>query len=74
MEEAQTQELLEQIRSCDINTVKESSHVGILNACLRLKMIFGDRVEIQIESEEGVGCWFTIRIPVDNISRRDEEC
>lgn len=74
MEEAQTQELLEQIRSCDINTVKESSHVGILNACLRLKMIFGDRVEIQIESEEGVGCWFTIRIPVDNISRRDEVC
>lgn len=67
MEEEQIKTLLEQIRSCDINTVKESNRVGILNACPRLKMIFGGMVEFQIESEPGVGCWFMIRIPTEKM-------
>ena len=68
MSEKQSQRLLEQMRSCDISIVKESEHVGILNACLRLKMISDNMAEFDIESEKGAGCWFSIRIPTNKLA------
>ena len=68
MSEKQSQRLLEQMRSCDISIVKESEHVGILNACLRLKMISDNKAEFDIESEKGAGCWFSIRIPTNKLA------
>lgn len=42
--------------------IKESTHIGILNAVLRLKMAEKERVRFTVESEENVGTIVTIVI------------
>lgn len=69
MTEEMQKELLRQVEACDIHTVRESEHVGILNAYLRLKMVSQGAVKFEIESEEGAGCWFMIRVPVERLKR-----
>jgi two-component system sensor histidine kinase YesM len=56
-------ELNRQILNCSFETLSQTSHVGIVNACLRLKM-FCEKVSIILESEEGIGTMVTIRIPI----------
>ena len=40
--------------------LKNNISVGMLNACLRLKMYTEDHVCFESEGEEGVGTWITI--------------
>lgn len=70
MSEEQTAKLLEQMRNCDIDSVRASDHIGILNACLRLKMISGNTVLFDLESEEGAGSWFLFRAPTEKLLGR----
>jgi two-component system sensor histidine kinase YesM len=60
-------ELNRQIRECSFETLSRTSHVGIINACLRLKM-FNEKVSINLESEEGIGTMVTIRMPIEETS------
>ncbi len=69
MSDSEVKGLLSRIDEVSIETIKGKKHVGVLNACLRLKMITEDRVKFSIESEEGIGLCFTITIPIDSISR-----
>ena len=48
--------------------VRAAKHVGILNACLRIKMMFKDQVKFTIESEKGIGMSVIITIPSDLIT------
>ncbi len=43
MDEEQVRALEEKMSSCTIETIKENEHVGISNACLRLKMVTAGR-------------------------------
>ena len=70
MSEEQTAKLLEQMRNCDIDSVRASDHIGILNACLRLKMISGNTALFDLESEEGAGSWFLFRAPTEKLLGR----
>jgi two-component system sensor histidine kinase YesM len=65
--EALAAELNRQIKNCSFETLSQTNHVGIVNACLRLKM-FHDKVSIALESEEGIGTMVTIRIPIEEDS------
>ena len=42
----------------------KKGRVGILNACLRLKMVTDEEVKFSVESEEMVGTIIQIRIPI----------
>lgn len=53
------------MRDCTIDDIKENTHVGIVNACLRLKMITKGNVRFFLESEEGVGTFMTIAAESD---------
>ena len=58
-----------------IDSIKMVKHVGILNACLRMKMMFNEKAKFFIESEQGIGMAVIISIPTECLktqSREDE--
>lgn len=61
-------EVMEDIRDrmehADMSRLMKKGRVGILNACLRLKMVTDEEVKFSIESEEMVGTIIQIRIPI----------
>jgi len=62
MEEDAVEKMNRSMRECTIEDIKENAHVGIINACLRLKMISRGNVEFIMESEKGVGTFMTIKV------------
>ena len=62
-------ELQRSIDDVSIDMIKGKKHVGILNACLRLKMHTENKVHFTIESEVGVGMSVLIRIPIDQLRK-----
>lgn len=61
-------EILDRMQNASIERLKEKGRVGIVNACLRLKMMTEDNVRFSIDSEKGVGTLIQIRIPADKLS------
>lgn len=64
MPEAYLSILREKMEHASIEMLKQKGSVGMVNACLRLKMYTEERVKILLESEECVGTMVTISIPV----------
>ncbi|MBP5528556.1 MAG: histidine kinase [Lachnospiraceae bacterium] len=73
MSDEKVEEMLKDIESASIETIKARKHVGILNACLRLKMVTEHAVRFDIESEVGVGMSVIIKIPLDKIKWQEGE-
>lgn len=57
-------ELREKMAHAGIASLKKKGHVGIMNACLRLRMMTDDKVRFELESEEGAGTIVTVKIPL----------
>lgn len=72
MSEKEVEALLESINNVTIDRIKGKKHVGILNACLRLKMITDNKVTYALESEEGVGLSMIIKIPFEELKNMEE--
>lgn len=68
MEETQIHKLEEDMQNVDIEMLKNKKSVGMLNACLRLKMCSENTAQFSLEGEEGAGTWVTIRIPVKYVA------
>jgi len=66
--EEELAEIRERMQQASIEKLKEKGRVGMLNACLRLKMITENTVQFVIESEKGVGTMVQIRIPLGKLS------
>ncbi len=64
MHEETVQSLLGQMRYSTIDTLKENQHVGMVNACLRLRMVTQEQARFELESEPGIGTFMTIIVPV----------
>lgn len=62
MAEDRCLKLQEMMNNVQIDMIKESIHVGILNAALRLKMAVNNHVAFMVESEENVGTIVTIKM------------
>lgn len=73
MEEHEAMRLCERMQNCTIDDIKENAHVGILNACLRLKRFSKERAFFSLESERGVGTFTTIRVDADCLRFGKEE-
>lgn len=65
MSKEETEELLERMRNADMEHLQRNKNVGIVNACLRLKMLTKNTVKFDLESEEGVGTIVSFTVPVD---------
>jgi len=73
MSEDEVKTMLDNITNVTIDAIKGKKHVGILNACLRLKMITDNTVSFSIDSEEGIGMSMEIKIPLDKLGELDEK-
>jgi two-component system sensor histidine kinase YesM len=60
--------LQERMEEANIEMLKEKGRVGVINACVRLKMYTGHHVKFHIESERGVGTEVSVVIPLNAIS------
>ena len=68
MEESDVEVLQNRMNNVTIERVREAKHVGILNACLRIKMMFKEQAKFAIESEKGIGMSVIIKIPQELIT------
>ena len=73
MTEAKLAKLQNNMRNASIEMLKGGGRVGIINACVRLKMVTENRAEFCVEGEEGVGTTVTIRIPCLQEGKTDAE-
>ena len=67
MDDAEIASLIKNIENVSIEQIKGKKHVGILNACLRLKLHSENQAQITIDSEVGVGMCVLIRVPLDKL-------
>lgn len=65
MEEEEQEKLFMMMQDACIDRLREKGRVGMVNACLRLKMMTENRVKFALESEKGVGTMVQIRIPCE---------
>lgn len=49
--------------------IREMEHIGVSNACLRLKMSSQNTAKFLFESEEGVGSSVTVQIPAEKLRK-----
>jgi two-component system, sensor histidine kinase YesM len=69
IEEIALNELKEKINRASIKELKNKKGIGMLNACLRLKMATNNKVSFDVESEVLVGTIIVIKIPYLTISK-----
>lgn len=60
-------ELKDRMANANIKDLRQKGRVGIINACLRLKMVSKDNVRFEIDSEEGIGTIVTVQIPLEYV-------
>ena len=70
MEADECQKLLDAIQNASIDRLKEKGRVGVINVCLRLKMVTENQVKFALESEKGVGTLVQVRIPYEKENER----
>ncbi len=58
-------DITEKAKDATIESMRGRSHVGIMNAFLRLKLLTGNKAEFKIESERGVGTVIRLMIPLE---------
>ena len=73
MDEKEVVQLKNKMNNVTIDAVKKAKHVGILNACLRIKMMFKNQAKFAIESEKGIGMSVIITIPSETIITAQSE-
>ncbi len=71
MEEDEARALEERMRGASIDMLRGKGRVGIVNACLRIRMMTDGEVAFELESEKGVGTVFTIKIPLCKTERAE---
>lgn len=70
--EEELETLRNRIKNASIGDLKTKGRIGMINACLRLKMATQDEVTITFDSEESVGTTVSIAIPLKYCNREGE--
>ncbi len=73
MDSASAERLQKRMRECTFADLKKNRHIGILNACLRTKLIAGGDVDFLFESEEQIGTYIKITMPLKHYELQQAE-
>ena len=65
-------DIRDRMEHADMSRLMKKGRVGILNACLRLKMVTDEEVKFSVESEEMVGTIIQIRIPIQKLMQLEK--
>ena len=71
MEEEETESLKQRMADANIEMLKGRGRVGIVNACLRLKMVSKDEVSFDVDAEQGVGTLILVKIPLHYVIKEE---
>lgn len=63
----------ERMQTSSIEALQQNTHIGIANACLRLKMVTKETVEFELDSEVGIGTIILIKIPKGSLQMYGEK-
>ncbi len=64
MDEATMRKMQENMEKASLVMLKDKRKVGVINACLRLKMVTEEEAHFKLDGEEGVGMMVQISIPL----------
>lgn len=64
MDEDFMKELRQKMQNASIQSLKKKGRVGVINACLRLKLLTNDEVKFELDGEKGMGTMVLVRIPI----------
>lgn len=67
--EQELADLKNKMDNASIEMLKEKGRIGVVNACLRLKMETDNSAKFVIESEEGIGTTIQIIIPLERLEK-----
>ena len=67
-------QLLQKMYNADIQLLQGKERVGIINACLRLKMQTNNEVLFELDGEEGIGLMVQIKIPCKYLTQEAAVC
>ena len=67
-------QLLQKMYNADIQLFQGNERVGIINACLRLKMQTNNEVLFELDGEEGIGLMVQIKIPCKYLTQEAAVC
>lgn len=73
MDTDSAQRMQRRMNECTFADLKKNKHIGILNACLRTKLIAGDDVDFIFESEEKIGTYIKITMPLKHFDAQQSE-
>ena len=62
IDEAERLNLIASMNNASLELIKSRKSIGIINACLRLKMMTDNNVKFDVETEKGIGTTITITI------------
>lgn len=64
MDDGFMKELRQKMQNANIQSLKKKGRVGMINACLRLKLLTNDEVKFELDGEKGMGTMVLVRIPI----------
>lgn len=67
IDEKSLDKMRDNMENASIDMLKSGGRVGVINACLRLKMVSRSEVLFDVESEEGCGTTILIKIPMEYV-------
>ena len=73
MDSDSAERLQKRMNECTFADLKKNKHIGILNACLRTKLIAGDDVSFIFESEEKIGTYIKITMPLKHFDAQQTD-
>lgn len=69
MSEQQLEKMRKNVEDLSIEKIRQMDHIGVSNACLRLKMTSQNTAVFLFESEQGVGSCVTVKIPTEELRK-----
>ena len=71
MYEAEVERIQDRMRNASLKMLKEKGRVGMVNTCLRIRMMTEDTAQFSVESEPGIGTLVSIRFPLNKAIRAE---